>query len=107
MSKISRSSAEIKNQWLQDLSDGNSVGIFSGPISTDTWHLLPMQSPLPVDPLTSQPLYFEVCSSSPGILNLLWDKIQRRYYVKALTPLDGETEVVYRYRADDRYRQYF
>jgi hypothetical protein len=104
--KISQSSAAVKKKWLQDLSDGNTVGIFSGPISTDTWHLLPMQSPLPVDPLTEQPLYFEVCSSPSGILNLLWDRVQRRYYVRALTPPVGETEVVYRYRADDHYRQY-
>ena len=34
---IRTDSALVKNQWLQGLKDGDSVGILSGPVSSHAW----------------------------------------------------------------------
>ncbi len=103
---IRTDSALVKNQWLQGLKNGDSVGILRGPVSSGAWCLLPMQSPVQVDS-RQQPCLFEIASHPPSVLTLLWHAELRRFYVKAIKSLMGTmTEVVYRYRVDEHYTHY-
>ena len=104
---IQTDSALVKNQWLQGIKDGDSVGILSGPVSSDAWCLLPMQSPLRVNS-RQRPCLFEIASQPPSLLALLWHAESRRFYVRAIKPLDeAKLEVIYRYQADEHYTHFY